>query len=55
MGIGAGIATAWEFFIGRFLDSPITISYVDLGFWGRMLILIVVAAIIRKFGAGILS
>jgi len=55
MGIGAAIATAWEFFIGRFLDSVTTISYVDVAFWGRMFILIVVVAIIRKFGAGILS
>ena len=55
IGIGAAIATVWEFFIGSFLDRAIAIRYIDLAFWGRMLILIIVVAIIRKFGAGILS
>ncbi|BFI75293.1 hypothetical protein [Sulfurisphaera ohwakuensis] len=55
IGIGAAIATVWEFFIGSFLDRVIAISYIDLAFWGRMLILIIVVAIIRKFGAGMLS
>jgi len=55
MGIGAAIATVWEFFIGSFLNRAIAISYVDVAFWGRMFILIITVAIIRKFGAGILS
>ena len=55
MGIGAAIATVWEFFIGSFLNRAIAISYIDLAFWGRMFILIVTVAIIRKFGAGMLS
>jgi len=55
MRIGAAIATVWEFFIGSFLNRAIAISYIDLAFWGRMFILIITVAIIRKFGAGMLS
>ncbi|BAB65317.1 hypothetical protein [Sulfurisphaera tokodaii] len=35
IGIGAAIATVWEFFIGSFLDRVIAISYIDLAFWGK--------------------
>lgn len=55
IGIGAAIATVWEFFIGSFLNRAIAISYIDLAFWGRMFILIMVVALVRKFGAGMLS
>ncbi|BFH73378.1 hypothetical protein SJAV_13220 [Sulfurisphaera javensis] len=55
IGIGAAIATVWEFFIGSFLDRALAIRYIDLAFWGRMFILILVVAIVRKFGAGMLS
>ena len=55
IGIGAAAATVWEFFIGSYVDRALAIRYIDLAFWGRMFILIVVAAVVRKFGVGMIS
>jgi hypothetical protein len=58
IGIGAAFATVWEFYvgsvIGRVMPSGLS-AFVDPGFWGRMLILTLVVAVVRKFGAGMLS
>ena len=55
IGIGAAAATVWEFFIGSFLNRLVASPYVDFGFWGRMIILVMTVAVIRKFGSGMLS
>lgn len=54
--VGAAFSVVWEFyigsFIGRFLPST---PFIGVGFWGRMFILLIVAALVRKPGTGILS
>ena len=55
IGIGAAAATVWEFFIGSYIDRALAVRYIDLAFWGRMFILVVVAAVVRKFGVGMIS
>ncbi|BFH73984.1 hypothetical protein SJAV_19280 [Sulfurisphaera javensis] len=56
IGIGAAFAVVWEFyigsFIGRFLPST---PFIGVGFWGRMVIVFIVAALVRKVGSGMLT
>ena len=56
IGIGAAFAAAWEFFIGSFLGkfAPST-PFVSIGFWGRLFIVFIVAALVRKVGTGMLT
>lgn len=56
IGIGGAFAMVWEFyigsFIGRFLPST---PFVSVGFWGRLIIVFIVAGLVRKAGAGMLT
>lgn len=56
IGIGAAVAVVWELYIGRFIGKflPST-PFVDVGFWGRMIIVFIVAALVRKVGVGMLT
>ena len=59
IGIGAAFAVVWEFFIGAFLGGFVPRglgSYISIGFWGgQLLTMMVVAALVRKVGVGMLS
>jgi hypothetical protein len=58
IGIGGALGTVWEFYIGTFLDRLVPAgvsSFVDPGFWGRMIILMIIVGVVRKTGAGMLS
>lgn len=58
VGIGSAFATAWEFYVGSFIDRLVPVSiggFIDLAFWGRMIILVIVASLVRKFGVGMVS
>ena len=59
IGIGAAFAVVWQFFIGSFLGSFVPSSltnYVSIGFWGgQLLSMMVVAALVRKVGVGMVS
>ena len=56
IGIGGAFAMVWEFyigsFIGRFLPST---PFVSVGFWGRLVIVFIVAGLVRKAGVGMLT
>lgn len=56
IGIGGAFAMVWEFyigsFIGRFLPST---PFVSVGFWGRLIIVFIVAGLVRKAGVGMLT
>jgi hypothetical protein len=59
IGIGAAFAVVWQFFIGSFLGgfvpSGLT-NYISIGFWGgQLLSMMVIAALVRKVGVGMLS
>ena len=56
IGIGAAFAVVWEFYIGRFVGRflPST-PFIGVGFWGRLIITFIVAALVRKVGAGMLT
>lgn len=58
IGIGAAFVTVWEFFVGPFLNkfvpSGLT-AYIDFGFFGRILIVFIVAGLVRKVGTGMLT
>jgi hypothetical protein len=59
IGIGAAFAVVWQFFIGSFLGGfvPSGLSnYISIGFWGgQLLSMMVVAALVRKVGVGMVS
>jgi hypothetical protein len=59
IGIGAAFAVVWEFFIGAFLGSFVPrglTNYISIGFWGgQLLTMMVVAALVRKVGVGMIS
>ena len=59
IGIGAAFAVVWEFFIGAFLGGfvPRGLSnYISIVFWGgQLLTMMVVAALVRKVGVGMIS
>jgi len=56
IGIGGAFAMVWEFyigsFIGRFLPST---PFIGVGFWGRLIIVLIVAGLVRKVGVGMLT
>lgn len=56
IGIGGAFSVVWEFYIGSFLGRflPST-SFVDIGFWGRLVIIFIIAALVRKVGAGMFT
>jgi hypothetical protein len=58
IGIGAAFTVVWEFFIGpvldRFLPSAAT-AYIGFGFFGRIFIIFLIAGLVRKVGAGMIS
>lgn len=58
IGIGAAFTVVWEFFIGPLLDKivpPGLSAFVGFGFFGRIIILFIVAGLVRKPGVGMLS
>lgn len=59
IGIGAAFAVVWQFFIGSFLGGfvPSGLSnYISIGFWGgQLLSMMVIAALVRKVGVGMVS
>jgi len=50
--VGGALAVVWEFNIGSLIRTP---GFIDVGFLGRLFILIIVAALVRKVGAGMLT
>jgi len=56
IGIGAAFSVVWEFYIGSFLGRFVpSTPFVSIGFWGRIFIVFIVAALVRKVGAGMLT
>ena len=58
IGIGAAFTVVWEFFIGPLLDKivpPGLTAFIGFGFFGRIVILFIVAGLVRKPGVGMLS
>jgi hypothetical protein len=50
--VGGALAMVWEFNVGSLIKTP---SFIDIGFYGRLFILLIVAALVRKVGAGMLT
>ena len=58
IGVGAAFVTVWEFFVGPFLDKfipPGLTAYIGFGFFGRILIVLIIAGLVRKVGTGMLT
>jgi hypothetical protein len=58
IGIGAAFTVVWEFFVGPLLDKivpPGLTAFIGFGFFGRIVVLFVVAGLVRKPGVGMLS
>jgi hypothetical protein len=58
IGVGSAFTVVWEFFIGPLLDKVIPsglTAYIGFGFFGRILIVFIIAGLVRKVGAGMLS
>jgi len=56
IGIGGAFAMVWEFYVASFIDRflPST-PFVDVSFWGRLMIIFIVAGLVRKPGVGMLT
>ncbi len=58
IGVGSAFVVVWEFFIGPFLDKFVpagATAYIGFGFFGRILIVLVIAGLVRKVGTGMLT
>lgn len=58
IGVGAAFTTVWEFFVGPFLDKFVpsgATAFIGFGFFGRILIVFIVAGLVRKVGSGMLT
>lgn len=58
IGIGAAFTVVWEFFVGPLMDKiipPGLTAFIGFGFFGRILILFIVAGLVRKPGVGMMS
>lgn len=58
IGVGAAFTTVWEFFVGPFLNKFVPSSltaYIGFGFFGRILIVFIIAGLVRKVGTGMLT
>jgi hypothetical protein len=56
IGIGGAFAMVWEFYIGSFIGKFLPRSpFVDVSFWGRLIIIFIVAGLVRKAGVGMLT
>ncbi len=58
IGVGGAFTTVWEFFVGPFLDKFVPAglaAYIGFGFFGRILIVFIVAGLVRKVGTGMLT
>ncbi|MGP6207871.1 hypothetical protein ACNF42_07595 [Cuniculiplasma sp. SKW3] len=58
IGIGAAFTVVWEFFVGPLLDKivpPGLSAFIGFGFFGRIIVLFIVAGLVRKPGVGMLS
>jgi len=56
IGIGGAFAMVWEFYIGSFIGRFLPSSpFIGVGFWGRLIIVFIVAGLVRKVGVGMLT
>lgn len=56
IGIGAAFSVVWEFYIGAFLGKLLpSTPFIGVAFWGRLIIAFIVAGLVRKVGAGMLT
>jgi len=58
IGVGSAFTVVWEFFIGPLLDKVVPsglTAYIGFGFFGRILIVFIIAGLVRKVGTGMLS
>ncbi|MEM3324248.1 MAG: hypothetical protein QW494_07470 [Metallosphaera sp.] len=56
IGIAGAFSVVWEFYIGSFIGRFIpSTPFVSVGFWGRFVIVLIVAALVRKVGTGMLT
>ena len=58
IGVGAAFTTVWEFFVGPFLDKFVPAGaapFIGFGFFGRILIVFIVAGLVRKVGTGMMT
>ncbi|QKQ99000.1 hypothetical protein GWK48_00060 [Metallosphaera tengchongensis] len=54
--VGGALGVVWEFYIGSFLSRLLPSSpFIDIGFWGRIIIILIFISLVRKVGAGMLS
>ncbi len=54
--VGAALGVAWEFYIGSYLGRVLPSSpFIGVGFWGRILIILIFVGLVRKVGSGMLS
>jgi hypothetical protein len=56
IGIGGAFAVVWEFYVASFIDRflPST-PFLHPGDWGRLIIVLIVAGLVRKPGVGMLT
>ncbi len=53
IGIGSAFAVVWEFYLAGFISRALpSTPFISVGFWGRIFILFIVAALVRKVGVG---
>ncbi len=53
IGIGSAFAVVWEFYLAGFISRALpSTPFISIGFWGRIFILFIVAALVRKVGVG---
>ncbi len=58
IGIGAAAAYVWEFIIGAIIGRAVPSglsNFISVGFLGRLFIVFIVAALVRKVGAGMIT
>ncbi|MEM3191280.1 MAG: hypothetical protein QW292_04155 [Candidatus Parvarchaeota archaeon] len=58
IGVGSAFTVVWEFFVGPLLDKIVPsglAAYISFGFFGRILIVLIIAGLVRKVGTGMLS
>ncbi len=58
IGIGAAFTVVWEFFIGPLMDKivpPGLTAFIGFGFFGRIIIIFIIAGLVKKPGVGMMS
>jgi hypothetical protein len=56
IGMGGAFAVVWEFYVASFIDRflPST-PFLHPGDWGRLIIVLIIAGLVRKAGVGMLT